>query len=284
MIAAGRATRPGARRGVETAPSDPAACPFCEGHEERTPPEVDAVGRPEGGLPDTPGWTVRVVPNKYPAFSGQEVAIHGPAHATRLADTAPGVAEAMATAWLRRRDHHLAAGADYVLCSINEGIEAGASLEHSHSQILPLATVPPLPAAEAAAFASAGGCPLCELLAATTPVTVAGGLATVCPPWSRMPYETWIVPTGHAPRPSRAAELGSTIRGAARRLGAVLGDRLAWNAVLHDGTPGDETFHWHVELLPRLTVAAAVELGAGIWVNVVDPEAAADELRAIALP
>jgi UDPglucose--hexose-1-phosphate uridylyltransferase len=283
VIAAGRATRPGARRGVEAAPSDPAACPFCEGHEDRTPPEVDAMGRPAGGLPDTPGWTVRVVPNKYPAFPGQEVAIHGPAHATRLADTAPGVAEAMATAWLRRRDHHLAAGAGYVLCSINEGIEAGASLEHSHSQILPLPDVPPLPAAEAASFAAASGCPLCELLAHGAPVGVAGGLAAVCPPWSQMPYETWIVPTAHAPHPDDPAQLGAAIRDAARRLGAVLGDRLAWNAILHDGPPGDNRFHWHVEVLPRLTVAAAVELGAGIWVNVTDPALAADELRATAL-
>lgn len=284
MIAAGRATRPGARRGVELAPSDPSTCPFDEGHEDRTPPEVDDVGRPQGGLPDTPGWTVRVVPNKYPAFPGQEVAVHGPAHATRFAHTAPGVAEAMATAWFRRRDHHLAAGAGYVLCSINEGIEAGASLEHSHSQILPLAEVPPVPAAEAAAFAAAADCPLCQLLAATRPVVVARGLAAVCPPWSRMPYETWIVPTRHATRPADAEALGASIRDAATRLGGVLGDRLAWNALLHDGPPADTTFHWHVELLPRLTVAAAVELGAGIWVNVVDPVIAADELRAIALP
>jgi UDPglucose--hexose-1-phosphate uridylyltransferase len=284
VIAAGRATRPGAQRGVEREPSDPATCPFCEGHENRTPPEVDAVGRPAGGLPDTPGWTVRVVPNKFPAFPGQEVAIHGPTHATRLADTAPEVAEAMAIAWLRRRDHHLQAGSGYVLCSINEGIEAGASLEHSHSQILPLAQVPPIPATEAQAFAASGSCILCDLLAGATPVAVEDGLAAVCPPWSRMPYETWIIPTAHAARVSDAEPLGAALFRLARRLGAVLGDRLAWNAVLHDGPPGDAAFHWHVEVLPRLTTAAAVELGAGIWVNVVDPETAANELRETALP
>ena len=284
VIAAGRATRPGARRGVELTPSDPASCPFCEGHEDRTPPEVDAVGRPQGAQPDTPGWTIRVVPNKYPAFPGQEVAVHGPAHATRLADTAPGVAEAMGTAWSRRRDHHIAAGAGYVLCSINEGIEAGASLEHSHSQILPLSEVPPVPATEAASFAAAARCALCEMLDSTEPVATASGLAAVCPPWSRMPYETWIVPVGHAPRPVEPERLGSALLDVARRLGAVLGDRLAWNAVLHEGPPGDDSFHWHIEVLPRLTVAAAVELGAGVWVNVVDPADAAAELRATALP
>jgi len=284
VIAAGRATRPGARRGVELEPSDPAACPFCEGHEDRTPPEVDAVGRPSGEPPDTPGWTVRVVPNKYPAFPGQEVVIHGPAHATRLSDTAPGVAEAMAEAWIRRRDHYLHDGAGYVLCSINEGIEAGASLEHSHSQILPVLEVPPIPAAEASAFAAADGCPLCDLVADTTVVAQTGGLAAVCPPWSRMPYETWLVPTTHQQRFTDPAPLGAALADAARRLRAVLGDRLAWNAVVHDGPPGDESFHWHVELLPRLTTAAAVELGAGIWVNVVDPATAASELRATILP
>ena len=99
-----------------------------------------------------------------------------------------------------------------------------------------------------------------------------------------MPYETWIVPTVHAPLPENPEPLGAAIRDTARRLGAVLGGRLAWNAVLHDGPPGDDTFHWHVEVLPRLTVAAAVELGAGIWVNVTDPATAAEELRAIPLP
>jgi UDPglucose--hexose-1-phosphate uridylyltransferase len=103
---------------------------------------------------------------------------------------------------------------------------------------------------------------------------------TFCPPWSRVPYETWIAPTEHEPRAPLDEALADAIADAVSRLRALLGPDLAWNAVVHDAplTGEHPQHHWHVELLPRLTVAAAVELGAGIWINVVEPERAAREL------
>jgi UDPglucose--hexose-1-phosphate uridylyltransferase len=261
--------------GRTTRVSDAATCPFCEGHEAMTPPEVAAFGRADGA-PDSPGWKVRVVPNKFPAFPGQEVVIHGPAHVTSLADLGTGVLQTVVTAWSARRGHHRTAGVAWLLIGVNEGAGAGASLEHSHSQLVPLDAVPPVAERELEGFAA--GCPLCGVQ--ENVVRSGDGLVTFCPPWSRVPYETWIAPTAHEPRAPLDDALAGALLDAVLRLRAVLGADLAWNAVVHDAPLAGEhpQHHWHVELLPRLTVAAAVELGAGIWVNVVEPERAAHEL------
>ncbi len=271
----GRAGRPGAL-GRTVRSGNPAVCPFCEGNEALTPPELAAYGRGVGE-PDTSGWVVRVVPNKFPAFDGQEVVIHGPGHATALADLAAGVLEAAVAAWRDRRSHHVAAGCGYLLVAINEGAAAGASLDHSHSQLFPFAAPPPAIDRELAAFAS--GCPLCR--PAEHVVSEAEGLVSFCPPWARMPYETWIAPREHAGRAPFDRALAIAIADVAARFRRVLGAEVAWNAIVHDAPlSAERPFHWHVELLPRLTVAAAVELGAGIWVNVVEPQRAAAELAA----
>ncbi len=273
LVVPGRAGRPGAT-GRTVRAGDPATCPFCEGNESLTPPELAAYGRHGGGT-DQPGWTVRVVPNKFPAFDGQEVVIHGPAHAAAVADLAPGVLEAVVDAWRDRRDHHRLAGVAHLLIAINEGAAAGASLEHSHSQLVPFAEAPPVAERELAAFA--GGCPLCEPPSGV--VREADGLVSFCPPWGRMPYETWIAPAAHGREAPLDRALAGAIADMAQRFRRLLGEDAAWNAIVHDAPlAGDAPFHWHVELLPRLTVAAAVELGAGIWVNVVDPARAAEEL------
>jgi UDPglucose--hexose-1-phosphate uridylyltransferase len=274
MIVPGRAGRPGAM-GRTTRTADAATCPFCEGHEQLTPPEVAAFGR-AGEAPDSPGWKVRVVPNKFPAFPGQEVVIHGPVHVTSVAEVDTDVWTMVVTAWSTRRGHHRAAGAAWLLIGINEGAGAGASLEHSHSQLVPFDAIPPMAERELEGFAA--GCPLCA--PPDHIVQERDGLVTFCPPWSRIPYETWIAPTEHEPRAPLDEALADAIADAVSRLRALLGPDLAWNAVVHDAplTGEHPQHHWHVELLPRLTVAAAVELGAGIWINVVEPERAAREL------
>jgi UDPglucose--hexose-1-phosphate uridylyltransferase len=273
VIAPGRAARPGARGRTERL--DPArVCPFCEGNEHLTPPEVAA--RPGGRRPpDTPGWSVRTVPNKFPAIPGQEVVVHGPAHALTVTGVAGGIMDAVVETWLERAWFHLDRGADHVLIGINEGPAAGASLEHSHSQVVPFADVPPRTAALRAGFAR--GCPLCAGGTGHA-VATAGGVVTTCPPWSRMPYEMLIAPAQHEAWPSSPADLATAVTDACARLQRLLGTGVAWNAVLH--LPGSDAagHHWHVELYPRLTVAASLELGAAVWVNVVDPPVAAAEL------
>ena len=121
-VAPGRAARPGAAAPVD---DELEACPFCAGREDRTPPETLRLG-------DGPtGWTVRVVPNLYPALERQEVVVHGPDHRTSLAGLDGAVLDLVAEAWQRRaRD---VGGTVFAL--INEGHAAGASLPHSHSQL-----------------------------------------------------------------------------------------------------------------------------------------------------
>ena len=281
MVAPGRSARPGAL-GRTTRIADAATCPFCEGHEAMTPPEVLALGRAPGAAADTPGWTVRVVPNKFPAIPGQEVVIHGPAHVTAFAELPDDVVRQALVAWELRREHHRAAGAAYLLAAINEGPAAGASLDHSHSQLVPFDHVPPAVADELPALA--GECALCTALAGEEGRTIrlADGLRTFAPGWSRFAYELWIAPDAHGGDPAPPAALGAALLHATRSLRAVLGEGLAWNAVLHaPPLRGDDPFHWPVEIWPRLAVAASVELGAGIWVNIVDPDVAARELRSV---
>jgi UDPglucose--hexose-1-phosphate uridylyltransferase len=275
VIAPGRRSRPGAL-GRTTRVAAATDCPFCEGHESQTPPETLAIGR-DGGRPDSPGWAVRVVPNKFPAIEGQEVVVHGPQHALSLADVPPGVLELVVGAWRSRAEEHRRRGAAWVMACVNEGAGAGASLEHSHSQIVPFAEVPPL--VELAVSAIAAGCPLCRPVQDALLIRRNDGIRTFCPSWSRMPYETWLVPDQHLPEPPDAGALAGVLLDAVNRLRAALGHQLDWNAVLKTAPAGVSDFHWHIEITPRITVPASVELGAGIWVNVVDPEVAAAALR-----
>ena len=275
VLAPGRAARPGALGRTERI--DPARdCPFCEGNERLTPPELAA--RPAAGrVADRPGWTVRTVPNKYPALAGQEVVVHGPAHVLSVADAGRAVMLDAVRMWIERARLHLAREAAHVLVGINEGAAAGASLEHSHSQIVPFAETPPRIAAMRASFAR--GCPLCAAPTGSV-VSRAGGVAVTCPPWSRTPYELLIAPVAHEPWPAVPDDLAGALSHAVSRLRGILGAALAWNAVLHLPGRTASGHHWHMELSPRLTVAASLELGAGVWVNVVDPQAAAAELAA----
>jgi UDPglucose--hexose-1-phosphate uridylyltransferase len=276
VVAPGRSRRPGAQ-GRTTRIADAATCPFCEGHEEMTPPEVQAFGRPESAAPDSPGWTVRVVPNKFPAIPGQEVVIHGPAHVLSFAELPAGVLETTAEAWRARRAAH--ADAAWTAVAVNEGPAAGASLDHSHSQIVPLPEIPP--AVQAQAEALSDECALCWALGVEDARTVrhAGGLRTIAPAWSRFAYELWIAPDAHAAEPGWEG-LATALADAVRRLRAVVGTDLAWNCVVYAAPAGLDHWHWHAEVWPRLTVPAAAELGAGLWINIVDPDVAATELRA----
>jgi len=277
-MAPGRSERPGA-----SAPSfDPVtdeeleSCPFCEGREDRTPPETLAL--PSAGRePNTPGWSVRVVPNKYPAFERQEVVVHAPFHARSIVELGDPQLELVAEAWRLRAAAARTEGFEHVFACVNEGSAGGASLMHSHSQLVWFREQPPVPAAEQ----GGQGCRLCDYLTqeredGSRVVLESGGLMLLCPYASRAPYECLIAPLEHEGSGFQSALLGGGLALAAealRRLHALEGPRPA-NLWLHEGG------HWHLELLPRLTVFASVELGAGHYVNILRPEVAAGALRA----
>jgi UDPglucose--hexose-1-phosphate uridylyltransferase len=268
VIAPGRARRPGAARGLweDESAEELEACPFCEGREERTPPETLALGRGGGGA-DTPGWRVRVVPNLYPALERQEVVIHAPRHVRTLAELSDEEVERVAEAWRARR---AAEPAGYLHALLNEGRAAGASLAHSHSQLVWLREPPPEVARE-----RRESCGVCEVLDAGKPVAEADGVVAVAHPAGRLPYELLIAPRAHEGDAFASHLLPAALRrlaDAIRRLHALEGP-VPLNAWLHDDP------HWHVEVLPRLSVLAGLELGAGIYVNALPPEDAARALR-----
>lgn len=251
-IAPGRARRPGAER---PSGDDAAPCPFCAGNEHLTPPETLRLG--EGPT----GWRVRTVPNLYPALERHEVVIHGPGHVHSFGALDDATIDLVAEAWQRRaRDE-----GGFCFPILNEGREAGSSLPHSHSQLAWLPAPAPAMAAE-------------HGLSPVIGVVERDGVSAGCPVASRVPYELLI-----APSRAEGNGLGSDLLAPALRLLAELVRRLQrihraelvpLNAWLHDGP------HWHLEVFPRTTTLAGLELGAGVYIDSVAPEDAAAAFRA----
>lgn len=249
-IAPARATRPGATEEVE---DELASCAFCAGHEDRTPPETLRLG-------DGPtGWDVRVVPNLYPALERQEVVIHGHEHRRSVGELSDDTLALVAEAWQRRaRDV-----GGTVFAIVNEGHAAGASLPHSHSQLAWLPGPPPALLAER-------GLPEGEV------ILERDSLVATCPRASRVPYEVQIAPLRAEAEGLRSDLLAPALQLLAelvRRIHRLRGEPTPLNVWLHEGTP------WHLELLPRTTRLAGLELGAGVYINPLAPEDAAVALR-----
>lgn len=217
---------------------------------------------------------MRVVPNKFPAFERQEVVVHAPQHARSLAELDAAQLELVAQAWRLRAAAARDEGKQLFAC-VNEGRAAGASLLHSHSQLVWLDVEPPEARSE-----RGDSCRLCDYLArerdeGARVVEERDGLVLLCPYASRVPYECLVAPFEHEGDGFGSALLGrglSLVADALRRLGAAEGPRPV-NVWLH------ESGHWHLELFPRLTTIASLELGAGHYINTLAPEHAAATLR-----
>ena len=250
VFAHGRSGRPGAwLPELEPATEEELQrCPFCGGREERTPPETLRIGDP---------WRVRVVPNLYPAFERQEVVIHSPEHLRSFADLDDDQVRLVAEAWEQRRAD---APDGELLAFVNEGRLAGASLPHSHSQLVWFADRPPALEVEEASRVQ-------ELL--HLEVLRRRDVVAAVHPTGAGPYESLIAPLSGIGELTDGLRL---LRDLIRCLHTAEGVR-PWNAWLHEGPP------WHLHVLPRLTAFAGIELGAGVYVNVMPPEAAAEKLR-----
>jgi UDPglucose--hexose-1-phosphate uridylyltransferase len=264
VVAPERAKRPGAfrRPPIVTTAEELSSCPFCAGHEDRTTPE--SLRLPAG----QDNWQVRVVPNLYPAFDGQEVVIHTPRHCHFLAELSDDEIELVAEAWQARA----AARDGYVHAFVNEHAGVGASLPHTHSQLVWLDGPPP----EVEREHPTGGCALCDPPGGDELVIAERDGVVLRAAWAgRMPYELLAAPSDHEADPWRSELLAPALQlaaGALRRLHDLEGP-CPMNLWLHAGA------HWHVEIVPRLTTLGGIELGAGYFVNPLPPEAAADALR-----
>lgn len=242
---------------------------------------------------------MRVVPNKFPAFgpwadtgdrSGlferrpaigrQEVVIHSPHHVLSLADLSARELELVADAWQARAAAAREQGLAYVHAIVNEGYAAGASLAHSHSQLVWLQEEPPLVTQERRQQESGGVCLLCRVLHEELGqririVAARDGLVLLCPFAGRAPYEMLVAATACEDDPYASSLLGPALELVAdglRRLRVAEG-AVAVNVWLHAGG------HWHLEIVPRLTVLAGIELGAGYYLNPLAPESGAGILR-----
>jgi UDPglucose--hexose-1-phosphate uridylyltransferase len=315
IVAGERSLRPGGEPGCAAPePIDPASDPFAEGHEDRTPPELYAV-RPAGGPPDSPGWAVRVVPNLYPALTGDagdgppataerepwpdlfssqpasgahEVIVNGPQSVLSLAELPLEQVKTAVEVWRARMRAH--ADASYLQLIVNERREAGASLPHTHAQLYALNFVPAAVARERERFGAyaarmMGQNLLGDLVAEEVRrreriVAIDEEAVLIAPYGSRLPFQLMLAPRRPQPRfeeggPSGAALLHDGLR----RLARHLGSSPPLNLLVRTAPRGAEHFGWRIDVLPRLTHIAGLELSTDLNLNIVAPEHAAAILR-----
>ena len=299
---------------VQVAPD--LSCPFCDGHEDMTPREVLAV-RENGSGPNQPGWTLRVVPNQYPVLrvegtldrqgeglfdkmngiGAHEVIIESPRHPDTLASLDDRAIEGVLSA---ARDRVLDLKRDrrfrYIIIFKNHGAAAGASLEHSHSQIIALPIVPREVRDEVdgarAHFEQKERCVFCDILRQETGegkrlIAENADIVAVAPYAPRFPFETCLLPRRHqshfedVPR-HELASLAKMLGEILRRMNKAL-QSPPYNLLIHSAPVSESAtdyYHWHVEIIPKLTKVAGFEWATGFYVNPTSPEEAAEVLRA----
>ncbi len=297
-------------------------CPFCPGQEDKTPPEVYAC-RQNGGGPNSTGWKVRVVPNKFPALQiegaldrrgeglydkmngvgAHEVVIEGPAHGMDLADLpVEHLVEVLKAYRERMMDLHRDRRFRYVLIFKNHGAGAGATLEHTHTQLIATPIIPKILMEELEGARRyhelKERCVFCDIIQQDTAdhngrrvVIMNDRFLTIEPFAPRFPFETWILPRRHdssfqvVQDDDEFKDLAKILKDTLARLNRAL-DRPPYNFVIHTApvTEGElEYFHWHLEIMPVLTRVAGFEIGSGFYINPTPPEDAAQYLREIAV-
>ena len=316
IISTARAKRPNDFRAETVRPraSSP-NCPFCLGNEDRTPPEILAY-RSNGSGPNTDGWSVRVVPNKFPALGiegeldrqgegvfdkmngigAHEVIIETPEHDKTMSELSEKRIEDVLWAF---RDRLLDLRKDtrfrYVLIFKNHGESAGASLEHTHSQLIALPIVPKRIREEVDGarqyYQFKERCIYCDILRQELDSKVRiiaenPDFVTLSPYAPRFPFETWILPKRHEcffeNSPTHVYEnMARALKSVLLKMDQVL-EYPAFNLVLQSAPLQENThdfFHWRLEYMPRLVKVAGFEWGSEFYINPVLPEDAAKHLR-----
>jgi len=291
-------------------------CPFCAGRESMTPPEVLAY-RGNGNGPNSPGWDLRVVPNKFPALQvegnldregeglfdrmngigAHEVIIETPDHRKTLSTMTETEIERVLWAFRERildlkQDRRFR----YIVVFKNHGATAGATLEHTHSQLIALPIVPDFVREEIDGarrhYQAKERCVFCdiirqELSAGRRVIHENADIVALAPYAPRFPFETWMLPRSHGSRFEDASRqtyesLARMIKWVLMRMDKAL-ENPAYNLIIHSSPLSEETtdfYHWHIELIPKLTRTAGFEWGTGFYINPTSPEEAAQVLRA----
>ncbi len=292
-------------------------CPFCNGYEGKTPPEITAL-RPGRSAPDTPGWTTRVVPNKFPALriegrmdrwgagiydfmegvGAHEVIIETPDHEGNMAGYPPEKIEEIL--WVYRErilDLQKDKRFRYILVFKNKGEAAGASLEHPHSQLIALPIVPINVQEELAGvedhFRHKERCIFCDIIRheLREKVRIVGEndrFVTICPIAPRFPFECWILPKEHSAsyvecEKPQLRSLAESLLDLMKRLDKLLKGP-PYNYLIHTAPTVNQKpahYHWHIEVMPKLSRTAGFEWGTGFYINPMPPEKAAAHLREV---
>ncbi len=314
IITTDRAKRPTDFLRQPVTPQGVRQCPFCPGNEDRTPREL-LVYRTHG-FTGSGNWSLRVVPNKFPALrvegdldrqgeglydrmngvGAHEVLIETPAHMQTLAELEDRQISDLFWAFRERvvdlkRDRRLR----YVLLFKNHGEVAGASIEHTHSQLIALPIVPKKVQEEMDGarryFDFKERCVYCDIVrqdiaSGVRVVMETDDFLSISPFAPRFPFETWIVPRRHQSHyevidERQVANLAWIVRATLRKIDKVL-ERPAYNMIIHTAPVQDgavEHYHWHIEIMPKLTRVAGFEWGTGFYVNPTPPEESAKFLR-----
>jgi UDPglucose--hexose-1-phosphate uridylyltransferase len=316
IIAAERGRRPNSFHSIVRT-SSPRLCPFCPGHEDSTPPEILAYRAP-GTEPNKPGWTLRVFPNKYPALviegtlsrepyglydkmngiGAHEVIVETATHAHDMVQMSDEEIRNVFWAYRERmldleRDRRF----QYIMVFKNHGEAAGASLEHSHSQLIATPIIPKRVDEEIRGakkyFEFKERCVFCDIIRQELKdkervVMDYDSFLTIEPFASRFPFETWLLPKTHQSSFLEMSEsdfsiLAKSFKDTLRRLKLALNDP-SFNFILHTrpiAKDHHEYYHWHFEIIPKLTKVAGFEWGSGFYINPTPPEEAAAYLREI---
>ncbi|OPX86256.1 MAG: Galactose-1-phosphate uridylyltransferase [Pelotomaculum sp. PtaB.Bin104] len=290
-------------------------CPLCEGKEKMTPPEIIAYREP-GTQKDSPGWWVRVVPNKFaalqvegepalrqrgvyqamPGVGAHELIIETTKHEPGLDTQTEKQVEEVIWAWRERsldlrKDFRL----KYIQIFKNTGSVAGASLEHTHSQLIATPIVPVDVSQELEGMKAYrtrhGSCAFCDMINQEVAekeriIVNSDHFLSLSPYASRFPFEICILPKEHQYdfgqiREEMVRDLAGVLHTTLRKLTGLI-HNIPYNVVMHTApvnTPGETHYHWHLEIMPRLTIMAGFELGTGYFINPTPPEIAAQALR-----
>jgi len=323
IIATERGKRPTDFVTVEQA-GEKVSCPFCEGNEYMTPPEIYAI-RKNNTLANTAGWEIRVVPNKFPALrvegtveregmgmfdkmsgiGAHEIIIETPDHNDHLHKRSRERIVNLLDTYQKRlvdlmRDHRLS----FPTIFKNMGERAGASLSHPHSQIIATPIVPKRVREEINGSLDYNNykmrCVFCDIIRdekrfGTRIIYENASYISLCPYASRFPFEIWLLPKRHMSgyqmiTAQELIELADCLGITMKRLAVALGAP-QYNYMLHtepnkyvprDPWPDiEEHYHWHFEIIPKLTRVAGFEWGTGFYINPTAPEDAAAFLREV---
>ncbi|MBN1155434.1 galactose-1-phosphate uridylyltransferase [candidate division KSB1 bacterium] len=290
-------------------------CPFCPGNESETPPEVYAIRKPDT-KPNKPGWSIRVISNKYPALiiegeinpisnrlyekmggvGAHEVLIETSHHDLDLTSMSR---KHVANIFWVIRERFLDLSRDkrfqFIIAFKNHGKLAGASIDHPHFQIIAIPLIPKQVEEELDGarqyYLKNSHCIFCdiidqELMISSRLVTQTRHFIAIEPYAARSPYETWIVPRSHQCRFQEisyelTSDLADIVKITLHAMNQSIG-KPAFNLVLHTSPlikPDYPEYHWHLEIIPKLMNFAGFEIGTGYHINPIPPEEAAAKLR-----